>query len=113
MTKNASLATIAAAVLLMAAGPAPVGGTPVTLRAQPGTELDRVARRLVAQDLAEARDAGETPLVLAGIALLGEAGKQQAVLVQFQSPRECGSAGCSTSAFVREGRDWRKVRWIP
>lgn len=111
MARNPTLATLAAAVLLMAAGPAPTpaGGTPVALRAQPGTELDRVARRLVAQDLAEARDAGETPLVLAGVASLGEAGKQQAIFVQLQSPRECGSAGCSTSAFVREGRDWRKV----
>ncbi len=81
-------------LMLAAAAPAPVPlATPPA-----GTPLDTLARRLVAQDMTEASRAGQTPLLLVGTAAIG--GERPAVLVQLQSSRECGSAGCSTAVFV-------------
>ena len=93
--------------LLMAAAPAP--GTPVVLAPQPGTPLDRIARGLVAQDIAENVRAGQRPLVLVGTAHLGAATDRPALFVQLQSPRECGSAGCSTSVFAWTAGRYQKV----
>lgn len=90
------------ALLLAAAAPVP-------LSEQPGTELDRAARALVAQDLNEAEGRRERPLILVGSAQLGRAQDPPALFVQLQSPRECGSAGCSTSVYLRSGNGWRKV----
>lgn len=90
------------ALLLAAAAPVP-------LSEQPGTELDRAARALVAQDLTEAEGRREIPLVLVGSAQLGRAQDQPALFVQLQSPRECGSAGCNTSVYLRRSGSWRKV----
>ena len=90
------------ALLLAAAAPVP-------LSEQPGTELDRAARTLVAQDLNEAEGRRELPLVLVGSARLGRAQDQPALFVQLQSPRECGSAGCNTSVYLRQAGAWRKV----
>jgi hypothetical protein len=84
-------------------GPA---GLPVVMTPQPGTALDRTARSLAAQDLAEARRAGDRPLVLVGSVPLGTASERPALFVQLQSPRQCGSRGCSTSAYL-----WTKGRW--
>ena len=106
------------AVLLLAAAPASArggaqtgvqAGTPVPLAPRPGTELDRAVRALVAQDLAEAARSGDAPLLLVGTAKLGAARDPAAVFVQLQSPRECGSAGCNTSVYVRGKQGWRKV----
>ena len=77
---------------------------PVVLRPRPGTALDRTARRLAASDLQ-----GEAALVLVGTAELGGPHSPPALFVQLQSAGLCGSAGCSTSAYVRDGRVWRKV----
>ena len=77
------------------------------MSAQPGTALDRAARSLVAQDLADAARSGERTLVLVGSARLGAASDRPALFVQVQSPRQCGSAGCSTSVFA-----WTKGRWL-
>ena len=102
---------LATAVLLIAAGP-PHGvpaGTPIALAAHPGTPLDTTARELVADDLAESRRAGERPLVLIGSAPLGTASDRPAVFVQLQSARQCGSAGCSTSAFLWRHGAWKRV----
>lgn len=90
------------ALLLAAAAPVP-------LSEQPGTELDRAARALVAQDLTEAEGQRERPLILVGSARLGRAQDQPALFVQLQSPRECGSAGCNTSVYLRQSGGWRKV----
>ncbi len=92
---------------LLAAAPAPA--VPVMLAPQPGTALDRTARGLIAQDLAESARAGERPLVLIGTARLGGAADHPALFVQLQSPRECGSAGCSTSVFAWMGGHYQKV----
>ncbi len=91
------------APLLLAAAPAPASTpVPVVLRAQPGTPLDQAARRLSATDLASAQQAGEPPLVLVGSARLGPAAEQPILFVQLQSARDCGSAGCSTTAYRAE-----------
>lgn len=96
-----------ALILLPAAAAAPEpGGTPVALTAQRGTALDKAARTLVAEELALAARDGETPLVLIGSARLGAASDRPVLFVQLQSPRECGSAGCSTSAYV-----WSRGRY--
>ena len=92
--------------VLLAAGPA---GRPVGLASRSGTKADAAARQLVAQDLIEARQAGDKPLVLTATAPLGGPRDPSVLFVQLQSPRECGSAGCSTSAFQPDGRGWRKV----
>ena len=46
---------------------------------------------------------------LTATAPLGGPRDPSVLFVQLQSPRECGSAGCSTSAFQPDGRGWRKV----
>ena len=97
------------ALLLLAAAAPVAGGTPVSLAPRPGTELERAVRALVAQDLAEAARSGDEPLLLVGTAKLGAARDPAAVFVQLQSSRECGSAGCNTSVYVRDKRGWRKV----
>jgi len=95
------LACVALPLLLAAAPPvAPPAGTPVAMAPRPGTPLDQAARALVADDLAEAARAGERPLLLVGSARLGAAGDRPALFVQLQSPRECGSAGCSTAVYA-------------
>ena len=109
MTTTGHFSAVAVAMLLAGTAPALAGSTPLALRAQPGTDLDSVARQLVAPDLARAARAGETPLVLVGAAQLGYPAEPPMVFVQLQSPRECGSAGCSTSAYVFKQRGWHKV----
>ena len=47
--------------------------------------------------------------MLTATAPLGGPRDPSVLFVQLQSPRECGSAGCSTSAFQPAGRGWRKV----
>ena len=99
---------IASVLVLAAAAPHRTpSGTLVPLRAQPGTELDRAARTLLADDLAAAASRGDRPLVLIGTAALG--GSRPALFVQLQSPKECGSAGCTTSVYVANGNSWRRV----
>jgi hypothetical protein len=86
-------------------------GAPVILSRQPGTAQDRAARTLNAQDLQGAARHGEEPLVLVGSARLSvEQGERDpALFVQLQSASLCGSAGCSTSVYLRHDRRWRKV----
>lgn len=89
-------------------------GAPVTLSRQPGTAQDRAARMLNAHDLQGAARHGEEPLVLVGsarlaVATAGAGGGDPALFVQLQSANLCGSAGCSTSVYLRHDRAWRKV----
>ncbi len=97
-----------AAILLLAASPAPHKGE-VAMRPQPGTPLDATARELVKTDLQEAGTAGETPLLLVAEAPLGGPKDRPAIFVQLQSARECGSAGCSTAIYLFRGKDWVRV----
>jgi hypothetical protein len=106
--KSSRVLLACAALLLGAAAPTrPPAGVPVTLQAQPGTQLDQVARQLVADDLQAAASRGDRPLVLIGTAKLG--GDRPALFVQLQSPQECGSAGCSTSVYAFVRGAWSRV----
>jgi hypothetical protein len=93
--------------------PAVVAGAassaPVELTAQPGSQVDRLARQLMAKDLARARRSGDNPLVLVGTARLGDAHEGDVLFVQLQSADECGSAGCNTVSFLRKNGKWAKV----
>lgn len=80
--------------------------TPVELKAQPGTELDRQARSLNADLLDDAARHNETPIVLTGTAKLAPKQKNMILFVQLQSYRLCGSAGCTTSIYRRNGNKW-------
>ncbi len=90
-------------------------GAPVLLSRQPGTAQDRAARMLNAEDMQGAARHGESPLVLVGSARLaaqdpGAAPRgDEALFVQLQSASLCGSAGCSTSVYLRHDHRWRKV----
>lgn len=84
-------------------------GAPVILSRQPGTAGDRAARMLNAQDIQGAARHGEDPLVLIGSARLAGRAGDPALFVQLQSASLCGSAGCSTSVYLRHNRSWRKV----
>ncbi len=96
--------------LAAAAPPArPAAGVPVAMLSQPGTPLDATARNLLSQDIAEAARSGDRPLLLVGTARLGAASDRPALFVQLQSPRECGSAGCSTLVYAWVGGRYRRV----
>jgi hypothetical protein len=47
--------------------------------------------------------------MLVGSARLSGTGKQAALFVQVQSASLCGSAGCSTSVFVKRDQAWQRV----
>ena len=85
------------------------GAAPVILTQQPGSALDRAARELNADDLASAAKRRETPVVLIGSAPLSARHGETALFVQVQSASLCGSAGCSTSVYLKHGGDWIKV----
>lgn len=82
---------------------------PVILAQHPGTELDRQARRLVAQDLHDAANQHEQPVLLTGSGQLSDNPRRMALFVQLQSASLCGSAGCSTSVYLPDGRKWTLV----
>jgi hypothetical protein len=98
----------AAAVLavLFAASPALAAREPVKLAPRPGTELDTIARTLTRDDLAQAVQKGDAPLVLVAEVKLGSVKQRPALFVQLQSARECGSAGCNTTAYLERGTRW-------
>lgn len=84
--------------------------TPVTLRPQPGTALDAAARQLVAKDIGDARTGDSSALVLVGSAALSsKPGERQALFVQVQSARQCGSAGCSTLVYLWRNGAYERV----
>lgn len=84
-------------------------GAPVILTQAPGSALDRAARRLNADDLASAAKRREAPVVLIGSAPVSARHGETALFVQMQSASLCGSAGCSTSVYLKRGADWIKV----
>jgi hypothetical protein len=81
----------------------------VALTTQPGSTLERDASRLMAEDITSARQAKEQPVMLVGSAHLAVGGGPAALFVQVQSASRCGSAGCSTSVFVKRGHGWKRV----
>ena len=82
-------------------------GAPVVLDARPGSEADRLARQLLASEIARSRAHGEEPLVLVGMGRLNDA--EELLFVQLQSPGECGSAGCNTVSFRHDGSRWVRI----
>lgn len=83
---------------------------PVVLATHPGTVLDREARTLNADDLEDARKHHDRPIVLVGSApLSSNKDSAPALFVQLQSARLCGSAGCTTSVYLRHKNDWVTV----
>jgi hypothetical protein len=82
-------------------------GAPVELAALPGSEADKLARQLMARDIARAHAKGTDPLVLVGMGRLNDA--DELLFVQLQSPGDCGSAGCSTMSFRYEGDQWIRI----
>lgn len=86
------------------------GAKPVILTAQPGAELDKRARELNAGDLADAHAHHDQPIVLVASAPLSSSPDDMALFAQLQSARLCGSAGCSTSVYLRhKNGDWNTV----
>jgi hypothetical protein len=82
-------------------------GSPVVLASRPGSEADRLARRLTALEIERARAEGEDPLVLVGMARLND--EDELLFVQLQSPGECGSGGCSTVSFKYMDGRWVRI----
>jgi hypothetical protein len=111
MLPGTALVVIAVAGLVIAAPvwAAPPAGMVVALTTQPGSTLERDGLRLMAEDIASARQAKEVPVMLVGSAHLAVGGGPAALFVQVQSASLCGSAGCSTSVFVKRGHRWKRV----
>ncbi|ARW17053.1 hypothetical protein S101446_01936 [Komagataeibacter europaeus] len=108
LRRAASAASLSVALGSSGAGMAAESG-PVLLAQHPGTELDRQARRLVAQDLHDAANQREQPVLLTGSGLLSDNPRRMALFVQLQSASLCGSAGCSTSVYLPDGHKWTLV----
>ncbi|MFT8808577.1 hypothetical protein [Gluconobacter sp.] len=82
---------------------------PVILTAHPGTKLDEDARKLNADDLQDAAKHHDQPVVLVGSAPLSSGKNDEALFVQLQSARLCGSAGCTTSVYLKHNDTWNTV----
>lgn len=85
------------------------GPAPVILSAHPGTQLDIDARKLNSDDLEDAAKHHDHPVVLVGSAPLSSGKNDEALFVQLQSARLCGSAGCTTSVYLRHNDSWNTV----
>ena len=107
-SKKNALACLPVALLLM--GAATSHDATVALTTQPGSALETIATTLSADDLKQSRASGDTPVMLVGSAHLSTTrGTQAALFVQVQSASFCGSAGCSTSAYLKKGSAWQKI----
>ena len=96
-------------VVGMLAAAAPLDGA-VTLTTQPGSALETTAKQLVQSDLKQSSSEGDPPVMLVGSARLStRAAASAALFVQVQSASFCGSAGCSTSVYIKHGARWKKV----
>jgi hypothetical protein len=84
-------------------------GAVVTLTTQPGSALEATAMQLAGSDLKQSNKAGDPPVLLVGSAELSTHKAPQALFIQVQSADFCGSAGCSTSVYVKHGKTWHKV----
>lgn len=82
---------------------------PVILTDQPGSELDKQARELNKAELADALAHNDQPVVLVASVPLSTYRTDMALFVQLQSARLCGSAGCSTSVYLKHRGSWTRV----
>lgn len=104
-----TLSRLAACSLLTLAAAAPSTDAVVTLTTRPGSALEVTAMQLSAQDLKEAKAAGDDPLLLVGSQRLSVAAGPAALFIQVQAASFCGSAGCSTSVYAGRAHSWKKV----
>ncbi len=81
----------------------------ITLSTQPGSALEATALKLTAGDLKQSVSEGDPPIMLVGSARLSTRAGTSALFVQVQSASFCGSAGCSTSIYLKRGGTWKKV----
>ena len=95
--------------IVSSGSPVPAHGKIIASKSQPGTQADVLARQLLAHELADAHRFGETPLVLVASAQLGAAHDGDVLFAQIQSPRECGSAGCSIASFRKAKGKWARI----
>ncbi|CAI9120756.1 hypothetical protein [Brytella acorum] len=82
---------------------------PVVMTPHPGTDLDTQARALLSDDIADAKAHHDAPAVLTASAPLSNAKDDMALFVQLQSGWLCGSAGCTTSVYLRHKNQWHEV----
>lgn len=82
---------------------------PVILHEQPGSKLNEQARALNADVLQDAARHHDRPIILIGTVPLSSAPQDQALFVQLQSYRLCGSAGCTTSIYRQKGQQWETL----
>ena len=101
--------SLAAGLLLATPAAAASTDATIALTTQPGSALEATATQLVGGDLKQSRSAGDPPVMLVGSAHLSTKPGPAALFVQVQSASFCGSAGCSTSVYVRKGVGWTKV----
>ena len=106
---NGNRMRVGAGALLLLAAASPSKDATIALTTQPGSALETTARQLVAGDLKQSRSDGDPPVMLVGSAHLSMHGGPAALFVQVQSASFCGSAGCSTSVYVKRGAGWTKV----
>jgi hypothetical protein len=96
-------------ISLVLAAAAPTDAT-VQLTTQPGSALETIAAQLSADDLKQSRASGDAPVLLVGSArLAADRSGPAALFVQVQSAAFCGSAGCSTSVYLRRAGAWTKI----
>jgi hypothetical protein len=96
-------------LFLLLCAAAPTDAT-VTLTTQPGSALETIATQLSADDLKQSRASGDSPVLLVGSARLAvDKSGPAALFVQVQSAAFCGSAGCSTSVYIKHGGTWTKI----
>lgn len=81
----------------------------VTLKAMPDSPLDQVARSLNQDIIDDSSRHHDTPLFLIGSAPLSLHKGDEGLFVQIQSPRLCGSSGCTTSVYLHRGTEWVNV----
>ena len=101
-----TLSLLAAIGFLAAAAPT---DAVVALTTQPGSALEATAKQLVLGDLKQSVSEGDPPVMLVGSARLSTRSNTAALFVQVQSASFCGSAGCSTSVYLKHGSAWKKV----
>lgn len=85
------------------------GSSPVILKSLPGSPLEQAARSLNKDIIEDSAHHHDNPLFLIGSAALSPRKGNEGLFVQIQSPRLCGSSGCTTSVYLHKGTQWITV----
>ncbi|MDF7674267.1 hypothetical protein PT277_02555 [Acetobacteraceae bacterium ESL0709] len=81
----------------------------VALKPMPGSPEEQAARSLNQDIIDDSLRHHDNPLFLIGSAALSPRKGTEGLFVQIQSPRLCGSSGCTTSVYLRKGKEWVNV----